>query len=286
MTPEQYCQDLALRPGSDFRYSLLGLPTARRQALIALQAFELDTGQIVSECHDPNVARTKLDWWRAELDRLYADQPQHPVTRALHPWLARFNLPEEYLREMLDGVAMDLEYAVYPRFADLSLYVHRRGGVPALLAMEVLGYEDRRATPRFAQEAGASLLLFDRLREVRPQARQGRFYLPEDEMRRFGVQPGDLLAAQTTDRVRHLFALQADRIRDHQQRAWSALPDAERCRQGSLAIRLELAQALLAEIAEDGYRLLEQDTRLTLPRKWWLAWRWRRRERHRSPTAG
>ncbi len=284
MIPEDYCHNLAVRQGSDFRYSLLGLPLAQRQTLVAIHAFQVETTRIVDECRETGVARIKLDWWRTEIDRLFAGDPQHPVTRALHLRLSSFNLPEEYFREMLDGVAMDLDYDAYPSFTELTLYVHRRGSIPALLAAEILGYQDRRATPRFAHEAGALLLLFERLYEVRQQLQQGRFYLPEDEMRRFGVQPGDLMAAQTTDRVRQLFAFQAERIHDYHRRALEALPDADRCAQSSLLIRLELAMALLAEIAEDGYRLLEQRTRLTPLRKLWLAWRVRRRHR-RAATA-
>jgi 15-cis-phytoene synthase len=281
MSPDDYCHDLAGRQDSDFRYSLLGLPLVQRQALVAIQAFQLETTQMVNGCRDPGVARTKLDWWRAEIGRLFAGEPQHPITRALHPRLTRFNLPEEYFREILDGVAMDLDYDAYPSFAEMTLYVHRRGSTPALLAAEILGYQERRATPRFAHEAGALLLLFDLLCAVRQQAQQGRVYLPEDEMRRFGVHPGDLLAAQTTDRVRQLFAFQAERIRDYHRRALEHLPDADRYAQCNLLIRMELALALLVEIAEDGYRLLEQRTHLTPLRKLWLAWRLRRSERRR-----
>lgn len=281
MNPDDYCHDLAARQGSDFRYSLLGLPLGQRQTLTALQAFQLETAHIVGECHDPDVARAKLDWWRAEIGRLFAGEPRHPVTRALWPGLGRFNLPEEYFREILDGVAMDLDYDAYPGFTELTLYVHRRGSTPALLAAEILGYQDRRATPRFAHEAGALLLLFELLCDVRQHAQHGRFYLPADEMQRFGVDPGALLAAQTTDRVRQLFAFQAERIRAYHRRALEHLPDADRYAQCGLLIRLELALALLAEIAEDGYRLLEQRTRLTPLRKLWLAWRLRRREKHR-----
>ncbi len=281
MNPDAYCYDLAAGQGSDFRYSLLGLPVDQRQALTALQAFGLETARIIDERHDPGVARSKLDWWQAEIGRLFAGEPQHPVARALQPGLSRFNLPEEYFREMLDGVVMDLDYDAYPRFAELTLYVHRRGSIPALLAAEVLGYQDRRATPRFAHEAGALLLLFELLCDARQHARQGRYYLPEDEMRRFEVQPGDLLAAQTTDRVRSLFAFQAERIRDYHRRALECLPDGDRYAQAGLLIRLELVLALLAEIAEDGYRLLEQRTRLTPLRKLWLAWRLRRHEKRR-----
>lgn len=282
MNPQAYCQDLAARPGSDFRYSLLGLPPEQRQTLVAIQALQLETARIVEECRDDGIARTKLDWWRAEIGRLFAGDPQHPVTRALQPQLAGFNLPEEYFRELLDGVAMDLDYDAYPSFTELTLYVHRRGSIPALLTAEILGYQDRRATPRFAHEAGALLLLFELLYEVRPRVQQGRFYLPEDEMRRFGVQISDLMAAQTTDRVRQLFIFQADRIRDYHRRALEALPDVDHHAQRSLLIRMELAMALLAEIAEDGYRLLEQRTCLTPLRKLWLAWRSRHRYRRRA----
>mgnify|MGYP000849042142 CR=1 FL=1 len=282
MTPEDYCYNLAVSPGSDFRYSLQSLPLAQRQALIAVKAFYVETMQIAEECRDPGVAWSKLDWWRAEVDRLFTGEPQHPITRALQPRLASFNLPEEYFREILDGVAMDLDYDAYPAFTEMTLYIHRCGSIPALLAAEILSYRDRRATPRFAHEAGAMLLLFELLYDVRRHAQIGRCYLPEDEMQRYSISPGDLLAAQTTDRLRQLFASQAERIREYYYRALDFLPDVDRYAQRPLLICLELAMALLDEIAEDGYRLLEQRTHLTPLRKLWLAWRLQRREKRRS----
>ncbi|MCB1766821.1 MAG: squalene/phytoene synthase family protein [Candidatus Competibacteraceae bacterium] len=281
MTADDYCHNLAVRQGSDFRYSLLKLPLAQRHTLVAVHAFYLETVRIPQECRDPGLARTKLDWWRAELGRLFAGDPQHPVTRALQPRLATFNLPEEYFREILDGIVMDIDYDTYPSLTELTLYLYRHGSIPALLAAEVTGYQDRRATPRFAHETGALLLLFDLLYEVRHHAQHGHFYLPEDEMQRFGVGPGDLLAAQTTDRVRQLFAFQAERIHEYYQRALAALPETDRYAQSHLLIRLELVMALLAEIAGEGYRLLEQQTRLTPLRKLWMAWRLLGREQRR-----
>lgn len=279
MNPDLYCHDLAAGHSTDFRYSLSGLPILQRQALAAVHAFYLETTRIPDECHDPGVAQAKLDWWREELERLFTGTPRHPISQALHPKLGLFNLPQEYFGEILDGVAMDLEYDAYPSFGELTLYLHRHGSIPASLAAEITGYQDRRATPRFAHEAGMLLQLFDCLCQVREHARQGHCYLPEDEMQRFGVGPADLLAAQTTDRVRQLFAFQAGRIGEYHRRATELLPTTDRLAQSYLLIRLELAMALLAEIATEDYRLLEQQTRLTPLRKLWLAWRWRYRER-------
>ena len=212
MNPNQYCQQLVQRHSSAFRYSLLGLALPQRQALTALQAFCVQTTRIPQECQELANAHSKLDWWRSEVERLFANAPQHPVSKALHPYLATYNLQEEYFREMLDGVAMDLEYDLYPSFSALTLYLHRRGSVPALLAAEISGYQEQRATLRFAHEAGMLLQLFALLCQTRSAAQQGHCYLPEDEMQRCGVDLSDLLAARTTDRVRQLFILQGQRI--------------------------------------------------------------------------
>ena len=99
VTPDEYCQDKAVRSGSSFYYSFLFLPPERRRAITALYAFCREVDDIVDECTDTGVARTKLAWWRQELARLYAGAPQHPVTRALAPALQPYGIKHEYLAE-------------------------------------------------------------------------------------------------------------------------------------------------------------------------------------------
>jgi phytoene synthase len=93
------------------------------------------------------------------------------------------------------------------------------------------------------------------------------------------------MAAQTTERVQRLFAFQAERLREYHRRALELLPEVNRYSQSGLLVHLELTMALLAEIAEDGYRLLEQHIQLTPLRKLWLAWRARRRHRRLVPAS-
>src|SRR5690606_21210392 len=85
MSPQEYCQEKAAASGSSFYYSFLFLPKPRREAITALYAFCREVDDIADECTDLQIARTKLSWWRAEIDNLYKAQPQHPVTRALAP---------------------------------------------------------------------------------------------------------------------------------------------------------------------------------------------------------
>lgn len=280
MTPDQYCQQKAARSGSSFYYSFLFLPEAQRRAIIALYAFCREVDDVVDECREPALARIKLDWWREEIHKAFTGRPQHPVAQALQPALARYDLPQEYFREIIDGMQMDLDYDAYPSFTELSLYCYRVAGVVGLLSAAIFGYQDRR-TVKYANDLGLAFQLTNILRDVREDVSRGRVYLPMDELERFGVTPSDLTLPQTPDRVRELLAFQAERARGYYTRAFAELPEVDRWQQRSGVIMAAIYRSLLEEIERDGLRVLEHRIRLTPMRKLWIAWRTARAERRR-----
>jgi phytoene synthase len=280
MTPDEYCQQRAARSGSSFYYSFLFLPEARRRAITALYAYCREVDDVVDECSDLGVARAKLDWWREELDRTYAGQARHPVTQSLQARLDQFNLPQEYLLEIIDGMEMDLERTEYPDFDRLRLYCYRVASVVGLLSAEIFGYQDRR-TLKYASHLGMAFQLTNILRDVREDAARGRVYIPLDELERFGVQRSALQQPLTSNAVRALFAFQAERAEGFYARAFAELPEVDRYAQRSGLIMAGVYRSLLAEIERDGYRVLEHRISLTPLRKLWIAWRTSRRERAR-----
>lgn len=282
MTPDEYCRQKAARSGSSFYYSFLFLGEERRRAITALYAFCREVDDIVDHGLSPEIARTKLSWWREELDRLYAGNPGHPVTRALAEPIRSFDLPQTHLVEIIAGMEMDLEYDAYPSFTELSLYCHRVAGVVGLMAAAIFGYTDH-GTERYASDLGLAFQLTNILRDVREDADRGRIYIPLDELKRFNVEPEALRHGRTDERIRDLFAFQAERARGYYQRAFAHLPEADRPAQRSGLIMAAIYRTLLDEIERDGYRVLEHRIRLTPLRKLWIAWRMARRERRRQP---
>lgn len=278
MTPNQYCRDKALKRGSGLYYSLLFLPPEKSDALTALFAFCRELGAVADNCQDPGVAARKLDWWREEIQHGFEGRPNHPLSQALTDVLAHYDLQEAYFQEIIDGVQMDLDYDAYPSFTELSLYCYRVGGVPELLAAEILGYEDRHST-KYANDLGLALQFTRILRDVRADARRAHVYIPLDELKRFGVEPAELHLPSATERTQALFAFQAKRARDYFHRAFTHLAPHDRYAQLNGLIRAALAQALLEELEAEGLRVLEHRLHLTPLRKLWIAWRTARRER-------
>lgn len=272
MTPEEYCQQKAASSGSSFYYSFLFLPTNRRRAITALYAYCREVDDVVDECQDPHTAATKLTWWREELDRLYSGQPQHPVTQALQPVLSEFNLPQEQLLEIIDGMEMDLQQTRYLDFKALSLYCYRVASVVGLLAAEIFGFQDHQ-TQKYAHDLGMAFQLTNIIRDVGEDARRGRVYLPIDELQRFNVPIADILNSRYSDNFKQLMDFQIERAEQYYMQAMSALPEIDRKTQRPGLVMAAIYRTLLEEIKRDGCQVLNQRTSLTPLRKLWIAWR-------------
>lgn len=277
MTPAEYCQNKAARSGSSFYYSFLFLPAEQRDAITALYAFCREVDDVVDECVDVGVARTKLQWWRDEIGRTFAGRPQHPVAEALRQALQRFDLPHEHFLEVIDGMEMDLDQQVYPSLRDLLLYCHRVASMVGLMAAEIFGYDDRH-TLRYAHDLGTAFQLTNIIRDVREDAARGRIYLPLDELQRFGVTPEQILGLEDNESIRALIRFQAQRAREYYQRAMENLPEVDRYAQRSGLIMATIYQTLLDEMDKDGFAVMRRRVGLTPLRKLWLAWRTSRRE--------
>jgi len=272
MTPDQYCQDKAARSGSSFYYSFLFLPAQRRRAITALYAFCREVDDAVDETSDAAVARARLDWWRSELDRLFAGDPQHPVSRALAPHLEPFSLGKRQLLEIVAGMEMDLEQNRYLDFEGLRLYCHRVAGVVGELAANIFGATEP-GTREYAHELGLAFQLTNIIRDVGEDARKGRIYLPIEDLQRFEVPAHEILTAKHSERFVALMRFEAERAREHYRRAFAALPEADRRAQRPGLMMAAIYATLLSEIEHDGFLVLDRRTSLTPIRKLWLAWR-------------
>ena len=270
MNPHDYCQERAAASGSSFYYSFLFLPAQKRRAIIALYAFCREVDDVVDECHDIELAHTKLAWWRAEVERIYDGTPTHPVGPALKDVSAGINLPREQLFEIIDGMAMDLSLSRYSDFKGLQLYCYRVASVVGLLAAEIFGYTDRH-TLKYAHDLGMAFQLTNIIRDVGEDARRGRIYLPIDELQRFNVPAADILEARHSDNFRNLMQFQTERAYHFYDQAMAQLPAVDRKSQRPGLVMAAIYRTLLDEIARDGFLVLDRRTSLTPLRKVWIA---------------
>jgi phytoene synthase len=272
MSPDDYCQQKASQSGSSFYYSFLFLPPLRRRAITAFYAFCREVDDVVDECTDLGVARTKLAWWRTEVAALYAGSAKHPVALALAALLPSFRIAQERLHEIIDGMEMDLTQHRYRDFAELRTYCYRVAGVVGLVSAEIFGYKNA-DTLKYAENLGIAFQLTNIIRDVGEDARRDRIYIPVDELARFNVTAADIMHARQTDAFRQLMEFQLERALGFYRDAMQWLPAEDRRAQRTGLIMAAIYRSLLDEIRADGLRVLTHRTSLTPLRKLWIAWK-------------
>jgi 15-cis-phytoene synthase len=272
MTPDEYCQQKAAASGSSFYYSFLFLPAERRRAITALYAFCREVDDIADEVSDVGIARTKLAWWRTEVANLFAGHPQHPVTKALAPFIGVYGLDAARMNEIIDGMEMDLTHHRYPDFAALKVYCHRVAGVVGQLSASIFGYTNP-STLEYAEALGIAFQLTNIIRDVGEDARRDRVYLPQDELERFGFTVEDILARRGGGRFAELMAFQADRAQSQYDLAFSRLAPEDRAGQRAGLIMAAIYRTLLDEIRDERFDVLDKRIALTPLRKLWIAWK-------------
>ena len=271
MTPIEYCKQKAAQSGSSFTVSFIFLPKTQREAMTALYAFCREVDDVVDECTDFSVAQTKLNWWKSEVANLYANTPQHPVTKALQPFISQFNLAQEHFLEIIDGMEMDLKFNRYEDFKQLQLYCYRVASVVGLLSASIFGFKNRK-TLKYAHDLGMAFQLTNIIRDVGEDARRGRIYLPLDELRKANVTEDDILQSRESPAVKELIEFQIERAETYYDRALRELPVEDTKQQRTGLMMAAIYRTLLREIKTDSAeKVLNSRTSIPPLRKLMLA---------------
>lgn len=264
----------AAPPGSLRYFALLYAPPEHRDALTALYLIDAEIRESAQSAnHD--VAHTRLQWWRQEIDRLVNGNPQHPATRVLHerPGGPRNRFAK--LHELLVAADADLARMTYLNARELRAYSSRSGGaIHELIAAQLLdaGALDE-ATRAAANRIGAGVREAEILRDVRQDAYEGRLYLPLDELDRQKATIEDLRAKQvsvaTTELLRSFRATLANDLDAALTSVHAASPSALR----PVLVIGALHRRLLDRIAARNYDIASERIELGPFEKPWTAWR-------------
>ena len=263
-----YCHQKVAESHSSFLSGFRFLSIEKRNAITVLYAFCRELDDVVDGCTDPNMAQITLNWWRSDLEKVFNNEmPEHPVHQALKDIRASFDLPKNEFEALIDGMQMDLEQARYGSFDELKLYCHRVAGVVGCLIARILGFSNPK-TLEYADKMGLALQLTNIIRDVGEDARQGRIYLPIEEMQKFDVPANVIMQCKPTDNFAKLMRFQVNRARETYREAMLLLPAEDKKSQKVGLIMAAIYYALLNEIDRDGAQnVLTYKIAIPSPRK-------------------
>ncbi len=221
---QTYCTAYTKKSGSNFYYSFLFLPKAKRDAMYTVYAFCKAVDSAVDEPAAGSNPKDELTRWREELDAVYSGIPTTPIMVSLAHHVKTLGIPKAYFEELIKGVEMDLFNNRYITFDELSLYCYRVASVVGLICLHIFGVTSARAQD-YAVALGMAFQLTNILRDVGTDAAERRIYLPLDDLQKWNYPEKAMLNRSYSAEFRALMEYEASRAHHYYKRADAALKE-------------------------------------------------------------
>jgi phytoene synthase len=234
-------------------FALLYTPPEQRELLTALFVIESEVRSSATQvAHE--VAHTRLQWWRAEIDRLINRSAQHPATQVVQAALPKADF--SILHELLVSADMDVARMTYDNAKELSAYLERSGGT----ILEALT-----GNREYAGRAGTFIRRVETLRDLAVDSRAGRVYWALDDLERHQVSVESLSTGTPPPSFNELIAAEIANLRTQ----FAGLHPTSR----PIHVLSALHYKLLNTMERAKYDVFAQRHELGPFEKSWTAWR-------------
>ncbi|NCZ93691.1 MAG: phytoene/squalene synthase family protein [Actinobacteria bacterium] len=208
----ELCKEFNKRHGTTYYWSTKVLPRDKQRHVHALYGFCRYADDIVDDL-GPVPVETRERALKDFGDRFFADlaagKSSDPVLRAVVDTVLTCKIDPECFRRFLRSMTMDLTVEQYETWADLLVYMDGSAAVIGEMMLPILEPTNDAAIGP-ARDLGNAFQLTNFLRDVNEDLDRGRVYIPQEDVKRFGV---DLSERRCSPQFVELMKFEIDRCR-------------------------------------------------------------------------
>lgn len=252
------CRKICAEHSTSYYLGSLLFTEERRKAIWAVYAWGQRTDELVDGANANLMSPGALDNWEERLQDIFDGRPHDIVDTALADTVRRFPLDIELFKYMIKGMRMDTWKTRYESYEELQLYSCYVAGTVGLITVPIAGISPESETsPQEIYKAAMSLGLADQLtnilRDVVEDYSRGRVYLPQDELREFGLTNEDIFSRNVTEEWREFIKKQILRARYHYNQAEQGASQLDSSSRWPIYASIMLYRKILDKIEENNY---------------------------------
>jgi phytoene synthase len=273
-----HCETLVRAADKDRFLATLFAPAKRRDALVALYAFNLEIARVREVVRDPVAGEIRLQWWSDVLSGAgRGEVAAHPVAAALLASVARYQLPPERFQALIEARRFDLYDEPMRTLAELEAYADGASANLIALAAQILAGGGEADIGLLSHHAGLAHALAGLLAAFPIHAARGQLFVPLEVLARHEADRQDVMAGDATPQLHAALAELRLLARGHLREAQQLLATAPSAVVPAL-LPVALAGPTLARMERRGY---DPFVPVEIPpwRRQWLIWRAARRPR-------
>jgi len=276
---QAYCARLARGHYENFNVVSWFLPKRLHQHFFNVYSYCRISDDLGDEVGETHLSLALLNLWQGELDACYAHiadpakaGSRHPVFIALEETIREFGIPHHEFSDLLIAFREDQTKTRYETFDEVLHYCKNSANPVGHLVLYLCGYSDAERQ-QLSDYTCTALQLANHWQDVARDYDNGRVYLPQESLRRFGVSESDIAQRRFTKQFGELMKFEVARAREWFDRGLPLVQNVDR----QLALDIDLfsrgGQAILNAIERQGYDVLKSRPVISKPRKLALLFR-------------
>jgi 15-cis-phytoene synthase len=264
------CRKLNRKHGTTYYWSTLVLPKAKQPYVHALYGFCRYADEIVDDLGSTATVEEKARMLAEFGDQFFHDlearDSNHPILKAVVNTVTVNKIDPDCFRRFLRSMTMDLTVTTYETYADLEHYMDGSAAVIGEMMLPVLD-PITPAALKHARDLGNAFQLTNFLRDISEDLDRDRQYIPQEDLRRFGV---TLTDRRCTPEFVAMMKFEIERCNELYRSAdigLAMLPSVSRRCIGSARV---LYSRILDKIIEQGYNVFSGRARVPMAQKLWI----------------
>ncbi len=208
-----YTQWLATHHYENFHVVSFLLPKRLHQDFYNVYSFCRWADDLGDEIGDKAESLRLLEWWRTELDAMYAGETRHPVFTALRGTAEKYGIPKQPFADLIRAFIQDQSVARYETWEGVLDYCVYSANPVGRLVLYLCGYSDAERQT-LSDSTCTALQLANFWQDVIVDLMKDRVYIPLEVMERHHYTVEELFARKMNDNFRRVMIEIVERARD------------------------------------------------------------------------
>lgn len=248
--------------GTSYYIATLFFPKKIKEAVFILYAFVRTPDEYVDNPREGSDPRTNLIQWKSDWEHAYkTGTSDNDLLIATAEVFKMYTIPFDLSIEFIDAMIQDVTVSRYETYQELQAYMRGSAQVVGLMLTYIMGYKDPRAF-EYAEKLGEAMQLTNFLRDIQEDyVSRGRIYLPQEDMRSYGVTEEMIYEKHVTPEFIHLMKSEISRARRLFREADLGICMLSSRTQFPVRLASRLYEKILDKIEEEKYNIFTKRVR-------------------------
>jgi squalene synthase HpnC len=188
------CQEIARKHYENFPVASVLIPAHLRKHIAAIYAFARTADDFADEERD----RKKLQDWRDKLWLSIREPSDHPVFIALADTIRTFEIPVQWLDDLLQAFLLDLDKNRFSSLQSLEKYCRYSAHPVGRLVLWIFGYRSEKVM-LYSDRITSALQLTNFWQDISVDLKKDKIYIPTDFLEKFSISEREILEQKSTD---------------------------------------------------------------------------------------